>query len=160
MKALLGTARRRGVPVLVDPKVAHFPLYRGVDLVTPNQLEAEQATGIRIRVQDSLLLAGRRLLRLLRCQADLITRGEHGLSLFEADQKPRHVKTAAREVFDVTGAGDTVIATLALARSAGATLGEAAVLANFAAGVVVGKIGTATASPAEVRAAMENAARA
>ena len=160
MKALRSAARRRGVPVLVDPKVAHFPLYRGVDLVTPNQLEAEQATGIRIRDQDSLLLAGQRLLRLLRCEAALITRGEHGLSLFEADQKPRHVKTAAREVFDVTGAGDTVIATLALARSAGATLGEAAVLANFAAGVVVGKIGTATASPAEVRAAMENAARA
>jgi D-glycero-beta-D-manno-heptose-7-phosphate kinase len=160
MKALLATARRRRVPVLVDPKVAHFPLYRRVALVTPNQLEAEQATGIRIRDQESLLSAGRRILRLLGCEAALITRGEHGLSLFEADQKPRHVQTAAREVFDVTGAGDTVIATLALARAAGATLGEAAVLANFAAGVVVGKIGTATASPAEVRAAMETAARA
>ena len=159
MKALDAAARRRGVPVLVDPKVAHFALYRRVAVVTPNQMEAEQATGILIRDDASLRAAGQRILRLLACEAALITRGEHGLSLFEAGRTPAHVKTAAREVFDVTGAGDTVIATLALARAARGSLREAAVLANFAAGVVVGKIGTATASPEELRAAVLTAAR-
>jgi rfaE bifunctional protein kinase chain/domain len=85
----------------------------------------------------------------------LITRGEHGMALFERGRKPLHIPTAAREVFDVTGAGDTVIATLALAVCAGAALGEAAALANYAAGVVVGKLGTATAAPEEVLAAVE-----
>jgi D-glycero-beta-D-manno-heptose-7-phosphate kinase len=155
MRRLLATARLGGVPVLVDPKVGHFPLYRRTAVVTPNQAEAEQATGVKIRTEADLLSAGRRILRRLGCDAALITRGEHGLSLFEPGRPARHVPTAAREVFDVTGAGDTVIATLALARAAGASLAEAAVLANFAAGVVVGKIGTATASPAEVLAAVQ-----
>src|SRR5262249_12875310 len=160
MKTVLPLARRRGIPVLVDPKVAHFPLYRGVTVVTPNQLEAEQATGIRIRGDADLAAAGARILRLLGCEAALVTRGEHGMSLFERDRRPAHVPTAAREVFDVTGAGDTVIATLALALAAGARLAEAAVLANYAAGVVVAKLGTATASPEEVLAAAEAGARA
>jgi D-glycero-beta-D-manno-heptose-7-phosphate kinase len=158
MRRLLSAARVAGVPVLVDPKVGHFPLYRRTAVVTPNQAEAEQATGVKIRSEADLLTAGRRILRLLGCDAALITRGEHGLSLFEPGRPARHVATAAREVFDVTGAGDTVIATLALARAAGASLAHAAVLANFAAGVVVGKIGTATASPAEVLAAVQTAA--
>jgi D-glycero-beta-D-manno-heptose-7-phosphate kinase len=150
MKALLARARRRRLPVLVDPKVRHFARYRGADLVTPNQLEAEQASGIRIRDEADLRAAGERILRLLSCRAVLVTRGEHGMSLFPRGGRPVHVPTAAREVFDVTGAGDTVIATLGLSLGAGARLPEAAVLANFAAGVAVGKLGTATASPAEV----------
>jgi D-beta-D-heptose 7-phosphate kinase/D-beta-D-heptose 1-phosphate adenosyltransferase len=154
MKVLLVRARRRRLPVLVDPKVRHFSRYRGADLVTPNQLEAEQASGIRIRDEADLRAAGEKILRLLSCGAVLITRGEHGMSLFPRGGAPVHVPTAAREVFDVTGAGDTVIATLGLALGAGARLAEAAVLANFAAGVAVGKLGTATASPAELLAAV------
>jgi rfaE bifunctional protein kinase chain/domain len=150
MRWLRGLASRRALPLLVDPKVRHFPLYRGATLVTPNQPEAEQATGIRITDQPSLEAAGQRILQILRCSAALVTRGEHGMSLFRRDASPVHIPTSAREVFDVTGAGDTVIATLALAFGAGATALEAAELANRAAGIVVGKLGTATASPAEL----------
>jgi D-beta-D-heptose 7-phosphate kinase/D-beta-D-heptose 1-phosphate adenosyltransferase len=153
MRAVLELARRRRVPVLVDPKVRHLALYRGASVVTPNQSEAEQATGVRIRSDADLRRAGERLLRSLRCRAALITRGEHGLSLFERGRKPVHITTTAREVFDVTGAGDTVIATLTLAMCAGAALPRAAALANLAAGVVVGKLGTATATPEEILAA-------
>ena len=155
MKAVRDMARRRGLPVLVDPKVRHFALYRGATVVTPNQLEAEQATGRRLRDEVGLRAAGEQLLRLLRSEAVLITRGEQGMSLFVRGRPPVHIPTAAREVFDVTGAGDTVIATLALALCAGAGMADAAALANYAAGVVVGKIGTATASPDEVLAALE-----
>jgi D-beta-D-heptose 7-phosphate kinase/D-beta-D-heptose 1-phosphate adenosyltransferase len=153
LKRLLPLARRRGLPVLVDPKVQHFPLYKRVALVTPNQHEAQQATGIVIRGLVDLLAAGRALLKRLECRAVLVTRGEQGMSLFERGRPPVHIPTAAREVFDVTGAGDSVIATLALALCAGSRLPEAAALANYAAGVVVGKLGTASASPAEVLAA-------
>ena len=154
MKSTLALARRRKVPVLVDPKVRHFSLYQRVALVTPNQLEAEQASGVRIRNADDALSAGEKILKRLRCGAVLITRGEAGMTLLVPGSKPVHVPTAAREVFDVTGAGDTVIATLGLAVAAGGALEEAARLANFAAGVVVGKVGTATATPDEVLAAV------
>ena len=153
MSTALALARRRRIPVLVDPKVRHFDLYKRVAVVTPNQVEAEQASGVRIRTADDLKRAGDRILARLACDAILVTRGEHGMSLFERGRRPLHVPTAAREVFDVTGAGDTVIATLALALAARARLAEAARLANVAAGVVVGKLGTATARPAEILAA-------
>jgi D-beta-D-heptose 7-phosphate kinase/D-beta-D-heptose 1-phosphate adenosyltransferase len=153
MAAVSSLARRRRIPVLVDPKVRHFRLYRRVTLVTPNQSEAEQASGMRARTPQDLKAAGSRILSLLGCRAVLITRGEHGMSLLERGRPPVHIPTAAREVFDVTGAGDTVIATLALGLCAGAGLADAARLANLAAGVVVGKLGTATASPAELAAA-------
>jgi D-beta-D-heptose 7-phosphate kinase/D-beta-D-heptose 1-phosphate adenosyltransferase len=152
MSAVLGLARRRRVPVLVDPKVRHFRLYRRVALVTPNQKEAEEASGIAIRTDRDLRAAGERILKVLGCGAVLITRGEQGMSLFPAGGRAVHLPTTAREVFDVTGAGDTVIATVGLALGAGASLAEAAMLANHAAGVVVGKLGTATATPAEVLA--------
>jgi D-beta-D-heptose 7-phosphate kinase/D-beta-D-heptose 1-phosphate adenosyltransferase len=154
-KAVLPLARRRRIPVLVDPKVRHLALYRGAAVVTPNQAEAEQATGIRVRTTADLLAAGRRILAQVRCRAVLITRGEHGMSLFERHRPPVHIPTAAREVFDVTGAGDSVIATLALALCAGARLREEASLANYAAGVVVGKLGTAAATDEEILAAVE-----
>lgn len=150
---VLALARRRGLPVLVDPKLRHFALYRRVSVVTPNQGEAERATGLSLRDEDGVAAAGRRILSMLGCGAVLITRGEHGMSLFERDRRPVHIPTAARAVFDVTGAGDSVIATMALAVAAGARPAEAAVLANQAAGVVVGKVGTSEASPAEVLAA-------
>jgi D-beta-D-heptose 7-phosphate kinase/D-beta-D-heptose 1-phosphate adenosyltransferase len=159
LKRVLPLARRHRVSVLVDPKVHHFRLYRGATVVTPNQLEAEQATGLPLRSPAEVVAAGRRILSLLGCRAVLVTRGEHGMSLLERGRPPLHVPTAAREVFDVTGAGDSVIATMALALAAGATLPEAAVLANCAAGVVVGKVGTAQASPDEVLAAAGVAAR-
>lgn len=158
LERVLPLAKRRGVPVLVDPKVRHFRLYRGATVVTPNQLEAEQATGLRLRSPAEVVAAGRRILSLLGCRAVLVTRGEHGMSLCERGRPPLHVPTAAREVFDVTGAGDSVIAAMALALAAGASLPEAAVLANCTAGVVVGKVGTAQASPAEVLAAARIAA--
>ena len=159
LRRVLPLARRRRVPVLVDPKVRHFRLYRGVTVVTPNQLEAEQATGLRLHGAADLRTAGRRALSLLGTRAVLVTRGEHGMSLFERGRPPVHVPAAAREVFDVTGAGDTVIATMALALAGGGTVAEAAALANCAAGVVVGKVGTAQASPSEVLAAARVAAR-
>ena len=159
-KAVVALARRRRIPVLVDPKVRHFALYRRVTLVTPNQQEAEEATGLRVRTAADLQAVGKRLLELLDCSAALVTRGEHGMSLFERGRPPLHVPTAAREVFDVTGAGDTVIATLGLALGAGARLPDAARLANYAAGVVVGKLGTATATPEELLAAVEAGERA
>ncbi|MCG6920583.1 MAG: D-glycero-beta-D-manno-heptose-7-phosphate kinase [Acidobacteria bacterium] len=154
LRKVLPLARRRRLPVFVDPKQRHFRRYRGVTLVTPNQIEAEQATGLPVRDEDDLVIAGRRILSLLGCRAALVTRGEHGMSLFERRRKPVHVPSATREVFDVTGAGDSVIATMALAVAAGATLPEAAALANCAAGVVVGKVGTAPATPDEVVAAL------
>lgn len=159
MRRAAAAAHQRGVPVLVDPKVPHLPLFRGVALVKPNAPAAEEATGIPIRDEASLHRAGARLLKLLRCGAVLITRGEHGMSLFQADRPPAHAPTAAREVFDVTGAGDTVLATLGLATAAGAELTEAVRLANHAAGIVVGKLGTATVAAEELSEAVAGVPR-
>jgi D-beta-D-heptose 7-phosphate kinase/D-beta-D-heptose 1-phosphate adenosyltransferase len=143
IKTLLPIAKKRGVPVLVDPKVGHFPSYKNVTLITPNHLEATQATGIAIRDEQTLLAAGAWLLKKMVCEAILITRGEAGMSLFERGGKVTHIPTEAKDVFDVTGAGDTVIGTLALGLCAGAPLVDAARLANCAAGLAVGIVGTA-----------------
>lgn len=140
-------------PIAVDPKVEHFSLYKGVTILTPNNLEASQASGVEIKDDASLHRAGEVLFNKLGCEALLITRGEHGMSLFEPDSET-HIPTVAKEVFDVSGAGDTVISTLALALATGASFKEAAVLANFAAGVVVGKVGTATVAPDELKEAV------
>ena len=139
--------------VAVDPKVEHFDYYRGVTVVTPNTLEASRLSGIEIRDDETLGRAARILLERLGLKAVLITRGEHGMSLFE-DTTEVHIPTVAREVFDVSGAGDTVIGVFSLAIAAGADFKEAALLANFAAGVVVGKLGTATVSPQELMEAI------
>jgi D-glycero-beta-D-manno-heptose-7-phosphate kinase len=155
LRKALALARRRRVAVLVDPKLRHFARYRRVSVVTPNQHEAEQATGLSLHDARGLQAGGQKILAMLDCDAVLITRGERGMSLFERGRRPLHIETAAREVFDVTGAGDSVIATMALSLAAGARASEAAVLANLAAGVVVGKLGTAEASAAEVLAAFE-----
>lgn len=148
-----------GKPVAVDPKVEHFDYYRGATIVTPNNVEASQASGVDITDDASLHRAGSALFNRLGCGALLITRGENGMSLFEADSET-HIPTVAKEVFDVSGAGDTVIGTLALALASGANFKEAAVLANFAAGVVVGKVGTATLTPEELREAVSTGLRA
>lgn len=142
-------ARDRGVPVLVDPKIAHFGYYSGITLVTPNNAEAEEASQTRIRTNAQAQAAARLIRTRLGCQAVLITRGESGMWLLD-ESGEGHLAAAAREVADVTGAGDTVIATLALAMAAGADVVEAATLANMAAGVSVGKFGPAGVSPDEL----------
>lgn len=139
-----------GAPVVVDPKSA-LAAYRGAALVKPNLREAEWLSGVRIRDAADLARAAQRLRADLGGADVVVTRGAEGMTLFEGDGPGVDVHTAARDVFDVQGAGDTTIAALALARRRGASLLEAAVIANAAAGVVVGKVGTATASPEEVR---------
>lgn len=138
-----------GAPLLVDPKIPHLDCYAGATLVTPNQHEAEAATDRRIRTDDEARDAAIDFRTRARCEAALITRGEHGMWLSSGDAEGA-IPALAREVSDVTGAGDTVVATLALALAAGATMTEAAVLANHAAGVVVGKFGPATVTPQEL----------
>jgi D-beta-D-heptose 7-phosphate kinase/D-beta-D-heptose 1-phosphate adenosyltransferase len=140
------------VPVLVDPKLRNFQQYRPATLVTPNHLEALRMSDTEDHSDDGSHNAARIIQQKLGCDAVLITRGDRGMMLLEAGGQPIYVETAAREVYDVTGAGDTVIATLAGALAAGATMLEAATLANHAAGVVVGKVGTATASASELLA--------
>jgi D-beta-D-heptose 7-phosphate kinase/D-beta-D-heptose 1-phosphate adenosyltransferase len=136
--------------VALDPKVGHFHLYKGVSIITPNLSEASHGSGIDITDEDSLLKAGKLLLKKLACKAVLITRGEEGMSLFTNDNVI-HIPTVARHVYDVTGAGDTVIATFTLAHAAGATMEESAIIANHAAGIVVGEVGTASATPDKLR---------
>ena len=149
LREILPIAYER-VPVLIDPKMRNFNSYRPATLVTPNHLEALRMSDTEDHSDDGSHHAGRVIREKLGCDAVLITRGDRGMMLLEADGQPVYVKTAAREVYDVTGAGDTVIAALAGALAAGATMLEAASLANHAAGIVVGKVGTATATAEEL----------
>jgi D-glycero-beta-D-manno-heptose-7-phosphate kinase len=146
-------ARQRNVPLLVDPKIPHVGYYRGATLVTPNHHEAEVATHMRIRTDGDAGVAARAFRQRAGCDGVLITRGEHGMWLL-CPESEGALPATAREVADVTGAGDTVIATLALALAAGATTAEAATLANHAAGIVVGKFGPATVSVDELSAVL------
>ena len=139
-----------GAPVIVDPKIPHLPWYAGAAVITPNHHEAEIATHRRIRSDDEARDAARAFRAVARCRSVLITRGEQGMWLSD-DRLEGAIPAVAREVSDVTGAGDTVVATLALAIAAGASLAEAAALANHAAGIVVGKFGTATVTADELQ---------
>lgn len=167
MTQLIRAARARHIPVLVDPKVPHLDRYRGASLITPNHHEAETATALRIRSDEDARRAARAFRVRAGCASVLITRGEHGMWLLEASQASapatsgdasadagilteQAFEAVAREVADVTGAGDTVIATVALALAAGTTLAEAALLANHAAGVSVSKFGPATVDRQEL----------
>ena len=154
LREILPLAYER-VPVLIDPKLRNFNAYRPATLVTPNHLEALRMSDSEDHSDDGSHHAAQVIREKLGCDAVLITRGDRGMMLLEANGEPVYVKTAAREVYDVTGAGDTVIAALAGALSAGATMLEAASLANHAAGIVVGKVGTATASSAELIATFD-----
>ena len=147
---ILPRAFERKIPVLVDPKMRNFDAYRPATVVTPNHHEALRLTNTEDDTDAGMAAAARLLRERLGCESVLITRGEHGMMLLERDAAPVYVATVAREVYDVTGAGDTVIATLAAALAAGASLVEAAALANHAAGIVVGKLGTATATAEEL----------
>ena len=149
LKEILPLAYER-VPVLIDPKLRNFDFYRPATLVTPNHHEALKMANLEENSDDGLHAAAKTIRAKLDCDSVLITRGDRGMMLLERDQDPVYVETAAREVYDVTGAGDTVIATLGAALAAGASMLEAATLANHAAGIVVGKIGTATVTADEL----------
>jgi D-beta-D-heptose 7-phosphate kinase/D-beta-D-heptose 1-phosphate adenosyltransferase len=154
VKAVVAAAAERGTPVLVDPKIPHVDYYTGTTVVTPNHHEAEIAANIRVRNNDDARGAARLFRDRAQCRSVLMTRGDQGVWLLAEDAEG-HLPATAREVADVTGAGDTVIATLALALAAGATIAEAARLANEAAGIVVARFGPATVRVAELRKAME-----
>jgi D-beta-D-heptose 7-phosphate kinase/D-beta-D-heptose 1-phosphate adenosyltransferase len=155
----IDAACRRGIPVLVDPKVPHIERYRGATLVTPNHQEAEVVTLMRVRTAWDARDAARAFRARAGCASVLITRGEHGMWLLDGssgDAAEYDLPAVAREVSDVTGAGDTVVATLALVMAAGGGLLDAARLANHAAGLVVGKFGPATVTPGELIASLEH----
>ena len=147
---IIRLAAQSGVMITADPKVPNISRFRDADVITPNQLEAEQITGVAINSDASLEKAGRLFLKRYKPRVLLITRGEAGMSLFLRNENAVHVPAIARQVFDVTGAGDTAIAAFTLALAAGAKPLEATWLANAAAAVTVGKIGTATVSRQEL----------
>ena len=159
IRAVLRRLAAVGVPVAVDPK-QDLASYRGVELIKPNLREAAALAGFAIRTDADLQRAAGRLRRRLGGAAVVVTRGAEGIAVFDRAGSGQRIATPRREVFDVQGAGDTTIAALALALRAGASLFEAGVLANAAAGVVVGKVGTATASPQELLDALPAAVRA
>jgi len=148
-------AREAGKPVLIDPKSRDFSIYRGASLITPNMAEFEAVVG-PCRHEEELAEKGLRLIRELELEALLVTRGEHGMTLLRAGRPEYHLPTRAREVFDVTGAGDTVISVLATALAAGQSMESAIALSNLAAGIVVGKLGTAAVSIPELRQALRD----
>ena len=150
IRTTIRKARETKKLIMVDPKLKNFFYYKGATVVTPNAAEASAASSILINDLSSLKSAGRMLLKKLGCDVLVITRGEEGMAIFEPRQGPFLVPTVAKEVYDVTGAGDTVIGTMVLALGAGARVTEAAKLANYAAGIAVGKIGTATVSQEEL----------
>ncbi len=143
MKFLRKKSKALKKPLLVDPKIRNSELYRGATYITPNHKEAENMTGIKIIDNKSLCQAGNSLMEMLECEAVIITRGERGMSIFEKDGTVTDIPAIAREVYDVTGAGDTVIGVLGLGLAAKLNLLQAAFLANIAAGIVVGEVGTA-----------------
>jgi D-beta-D-heptose 7-phosphate kinase/D-beta-D-heptose 1-phosphate adenosyltransferase len=157
MQAAVMAGKERGIPVLVDPKIPHIDSYKGVTVITPNHHEAEIATNMRVRTEDDARVSARAFKERAACEAVLMTRGDQGIWLLAAGVEG-YLPAAAREVADVTGAGDTVIATMALALAAGATMTEAARMANEAAGIAVGRFGPAIVSPSELRHALDSAA--
>ncbi|HKQ57249.1 MAG TPA: D-glycero-beta-D-manno-heptose-7-phosphate kinase [Candidatus Eisenbacteria bacterium] len=150
----LGLARERRLPVSVDPKESHIDAYRGVSILTPNQHEAGYIQGRRIVDETSLMEVGWGLQERLGAEAVLVTRGPAGMSLFEKGGRYTHLPTVAREVYDVTGAGDTVVSVVALALAAGADYPTASFLSNHAAGVVIREVGTASCTPSQLEASI------
>jgi D-beta-D-heptose 7-phosphate kinase/D-beta-D-heptose 1-phosphate adenosyltransferase len=154
LEKAIGLARARKLRISVDPKESHIDSYKGVSILTPNQLEAGYVMGQRISDETSLMSVGWGLQKRLDAECALITRGPDGMSLFEKSGRYTHLPTVAREVFDVTGAGDTVVGVVALALAAGADYPEACYLANHAAGLVIREVGTATCSPSQLRTSL------
>jgi len=156
VRSIVAAAKAARIPVLMDPNAkSSLELYRGATFMTPNTKEAEKLSGILIRDDASLEAAGAKLLKGTGSPYVVITRGKDGMAIFKrGSKKPELIPTYAREVYDVSGAGDTVISVMALAYASGATISEAAILGNLGGGVVVGKRGTATCTPEELEAAM------
>jgi len=152
LEAVIPMARRHKKLITVDPKQEHFDLYRGVTALTPNRQEAGEAVGRELESAADIKRAGAEILQRLACDGLLLTLGEEGMCLFERGGRQTMIPTVAQEVFDVAGAGDTVIAAFTLALASGATMEQAARLANQAAGIVVGKLGVAVVAPEELRA--------
>ena len=152
---LADTAGRHKIICIVDPKKENYERYRFPTLITPNKSEASEASGILIADERSLLAAGKKLLRKWRAQAVLITRGADGMSLFRPGLPAKHFPTEPRDVFEVTGAGDTVVAVCALALATGSGFSDAAVLANIAAGFVGDEVGTVAVSIEKLKRSIE-----
>jgi D-beta-D-heptose 7-phosphate kinase/D-beta-D-heptose 1-phosphate adenosyltransferase len=148
-RAGIGSAREAGIPIVVDTKGVHYGRYEGATVLTPNVHDAGRAANVHIESEADLERAAERLMEICPGSALLVTRGAAGMTLFSAEE-PLHVPTRAQEVFDVTGAGDTVVSALAVALAAGASLADAMALANAAAGIVVGKVGTAAVELTEL----------
>jgi D-beta-D-heptose 7-phosphate kinase/D-beta-D-heptose 1-phosphate adenosyltransferase len=142
IREIVNMADEVKMPVAVDPKVKHFATYRGVTVLTPNLLEAAAGSGIIIDSMDALIESGREIIRKLDCKFLIITRGDQGMTLFKGGDEWVHIPAIGREVYDVTGAGDTVVATLALGLASGLDMEDSAWLANIAAGVVISEVGT------------------
>ena len=155
IREIMALARKHSRIVTVDPKEEHFEQYRGVTVITPNRKEAYGAIGEKSTDRIPLQKVGREILRRLKCGAVLVTLGEDGMALFERNGKTTHIPTVAQEVFDVSGAGDTVIATFTTALATGSTMADAAYLSNVAAGIVVGKVGIATVTARELTERVE-----
>jgi rfaE bifunctional protein kinase chain/domain len=155
LQKVLAFAQRKKIPVCVDPKFEHFLSFSPVTLLTPNHLEAERFVHHPCHNDKDVEKAGETILSKISAKYLILKRGEQGLSVFERGKKVLHIPTLAHEVYDVTGAGDTVIAVSSLALLAGASIREAALLANIAAGIVIGKLGTATLTPTELIAALK-----
>ncbi|MCW9709478.1 bifunctional D-glycero-beta-D-manno-heptose-7-phosphate kinase/D-glycero-beta-D-manno-heptose 1-phosphate adenylyltransferase HldE [Avibacterium sp. 21-586] len=153
VQAMIQIARQAKVPVLIDPKGTNFERYRGATLLTPNMSEFEAVVG-KCHCEDDIVEKGLKLIRDIELSALLVTRSEKGMTLLRPDQPPFHLPTEAKEVFDVTGAGDTVISVLATALADGRSFEESCYLANVAAGIVVGKLGTSTVSNVELENAI------
>ena len=155
LKKIISLAKKHKIPVTVDPKIEHFTKYKGVTTITPNTKEAIEGMNAKnISSDKDIETLGKKILKTLNAESVLITRSEKGMTLFEKGGKIKNIPTRAKEVYDVTGAGDTVISTMTMALAAKAGLFSAAEIANFAAGIVVGKVGTATASQEEIKQAI------
>jgi len=150
LSGIIALGQERGIPVVVDPKGDDYSKYRNATMLTPNRKEAQIAARLSIHDEESLLKAGENLCRELQLEALLITRSEEGMSLFSRDGRHSHLATEAREIFDVSGAGDTVLALMGAGLAAGLEMETAAQIANLAAGIVVGKVGTSTVTPEEL----------
>ncbi|MDD5021589.1 MAG: D-glycero-beta-D-manno-heptose-7-phosphate kinase [Endomicrobiaceae bacterium] len=151
LKKIIALAKKRNIPVTVDPKVENFKQYKHITCMTPNAKEATEGMNAKnINTDEDIALLGKKIIKLLNSESILITRGEKGMTLIEKNNKITHIPTRAKEVYDVTGAGDTVIATMTLALSAKFNFVASAEIANFAAGLVVAKVGTATITTKEL----------
>ncbi len=155
IREIVNYGNSRDLYIGVDPKERHFNLFKGVSLISPNEKEASNIVGRKLVTDDDVIEAGWAIIKDLKPQALLITRGEKGMSLFKADGGFSHFPTVAKNVYDVTGAGDTVIASFSAMKIAGASYVEAAIIANQAAGIVVERVGTAAVTPQELREALK-----